>query len=71
MTLHAADGSSFEWQIAKSADGGFDASFHIERRINDQAYSESATLHALSRDTALGWLRAEAAIRGFDGRGVK
>jgi hypothetical protein len=70
MTLYTADGSSFSWQIAQ-AGGGFDATFRIERRIGDQAYSESDTLHALSRDTAVGWVRAEAAIRGFDGRSVK
>ena len=71
MTLYAADGSSFTWQIAQSAHGGFDASFRVERHVGDQAYSESNALHALSRDTALGWLRTEAAVRGFDGRGVK
>jgi hypothetical protein len=70
MTVFAADGSSFRWQIAKSADGGFDASFEIERRIDGQAYSESDRRHSLSRETALGWLRAEAAMRGFDGRSV-
>jgi hypothetical protein len=69
MILYAADGSSFRRQIAQSAHGGFDASFRIERRFGDQAYSESDTLHALSRDTAIGWLRTEAAVRGFDGRG--
>jgi len=71
MALYDADGSSFTWRIAQSAHGGFDASFRIERRFGDQAYSESDRLHALSRDTALGWLRTEAAVRGFDGRGVK
>jgi hypothetical protein len=71
MTLFAADGSSFSWRIAQSAYGGFDASFHIERRVGDQVYSESDTRHALSRDTAIGWLRAEAAVRGFDGRDVR
>jgi len=70
MTLYAADGSSFSWEIVKSAGGGFDASFRIERRADGEAYSEGDTLHALSRETALGWLRAEAATRGFDGRGV-
>ena len=70
MTVYAADGSSFRWQIAQSADGGFDASFEIERKINGQAYTESDRRHSLSRDTARGWLRAEAAMRGFDGRGV-
>jgi hypothetical protein len=70
MTLFAADGSSFRWQIAKSGDGGFDASFEIERKISGQAYSEGDRLHSLSRETALGWLRAQAAMRGFDGRGV-
>jgi hypothetical protein len=49
---------------------GFDASFRVERRVGDQGYSESETLRALSRDTALGWLRTEAAVRGFDGRGA-
>jgi len=54
MTLYAADGSSFSWEIVKSAGGGFDASFRIERRADGEAYSEGDTLHALSRETALG-----------------
>ncbi len=70
MTLQAADGSSFTWEIVRSAERGFDASFRIERRVSGQAYAESGALHALSRETAVGWLRAEAAIRGFDGRAV-
>jgi hypothetical protein len=71
MILNAADGSSFSWQIANSTHGGFDASSRIERRVGDHAYLESDILYALSRDTALGWLRAEAAVRGFDGRRVR
>jgi hypothetical protein len=71
MTLYAANGSSFSWEIVKSERGGFDVSFRIERRVGDQAYSESDTRHALSRDTAVGWLRAEAVVRGFDGRTVR
>jgi len=70
MTLYAADGSSFSWEIVTCASGGFDASFRIERRADGQPYWESDALHSLSRETALGWLRAEAATRGFDGRGV-
>jgi hypothetical protein len=50
MTLYAADGSSFSWQIAQSTHGGFDGSFRVERRVGDQAYSESDTHHALSRE---------------------
>ena len=71
MTLYAANRSSFSWQIANSAGGGFDASFHVERRVDGQPRSESGTLHVLSRDIALVWLCVEAAIRGFDGRGVR
>jgi hypothetical protein len=70
MILYAADGSSFMWQFGKSTHGGFDVSFRDERRVGDQAYSESDMLHALSRDTALGGLPTEAAVRGFDGRCV-
>ena len=47
MTLYAADGSTFSWQIDKSAAGGFDGSFRVERRVGDQAYSESDTHDAL------------------------
>src|SRR5262249_55741916 len=57
------------WQIAQSTHGGFDASFRIERRFGGQNYSENDSLHALSRDNALGGVRPEAAVRGFDGRG--
>jgi hypothetical protein len=71
MTLYAANRSSFTWQIAHSAGGGFDASFRVERRVDGQPRSESGTLHVLSRDIALVWLRVEATVRGFDGRGVK
>ena len=70
-TLHAANRSSFSWQIAPSSGGGFDASFRVERRVDGQARSESGTLHVLSEDIALVWLCVEAAIRGFDGRGVR
>jgi hypothetical protein len=69
--MYAADGSSFSWEIAKSTVGGFDASFRVERCVGDMAYTESVTHHSLSRETALGWLRAAAATRGFDGRSVK
>jgi hypothetical protein len=71
MTLYAADGSSFSWQVAKSAVRGFDATFRVERGVSAQRYTEADTRHTLSRDTAISWLRVEAAIRGFDGRGVK
>ncbi|HEV2545760.1 MAG TPA: hypothetical protein VGU20_00325 [Stellaceae bacterium] len=71
MTLYAANRSSFSWQIANSADGGFDVSFCVERRVDGQPYSDSGTLHVLSRDIALVWLRVEAVVRGFDGRGVR
>ena len=39
MISRAADGSSFRWQIAKSAHGGFDGN-PVARRVGDQAYSE-------------------------------
>src|SRR5262249_3715355 len=71
MTLYAADGSSFSWELVKSASGGFDASFRFERRVDGQPCSESGTLHLLSRDIALVWLRVQAVVRGFDGRGVR
>ena len=71
MILYAADGSSFTWEIAKSQARGFDAAFRIEQRVDGQSYSDSGTIHALSRDTAIGWLRVESAVRGFDGRSVK
>jgi hypothetical protein len=71
MTLYAADGSSFSWELAKSAVRGFDASFRAERCIGGEAYSESDSHHSLSRETALGWLRVEAAVRGFDARQIK
>lgn len=71
MTLHAPDGSSFSWQIVNSPSGGFDASFRIERRLGGQEYTESDTLHALSRETAVGWVRTKAAVRGFDARQIK
>jgi hypothetical protein len=71
MTLYAANRSSFSWQIADCAGGGFDAAFRVERRVNGQPCSESGTLHVLSRDIALLWLRVEAVVRGFDGRGVR
>jgi hypothetical protein len=69
MTLYAADGSSFSWELANVAIRGFDASFRAEPRIGREVYSERRALHSLSRDTALGWLRVEAALRGFDRRG--
>jgi hypothetical protein len=62
MTLYAADGSSFTWQIANAESGGFGANFRVERRIGDQAYSESDTYRALSRDTAVDWLRQSAGL---------
>ena len=71
MTLYAANGSSFSWQLAHSADGGFDASFCFERRVDGEPHSERGALHVLGGDIAQLWLRAEAAVRGFDGRGVK
>jgi hypothetical protein len=71
MTLYAANRSSFSWQIAHSVGGGFDASFRVERRVDGQPHSDSGTLHVLSRDIALLWLRVEAVVRGFDGRGVR
>jgi hypothetical protein len=70
VTLHAADGSSFICGIAKSAAGGFDAAFRIERQVKGQQYEEAGERHTLSRDSAVDWLRVEAAIRGFDGRRV-
>lgn len=70
MTLHAADGSSFSWEIAKSAAGGFDAAFRVERRLKGQRYEEADKRHTLSRDSAIDWLRVQAAIRGFDGCAV-
>jgi hypothetical protein len=70
VTLQAADGSSFSWEIAKSAAGGFDAAFRVERRVRGQQYEEADKRHTLSRDSAVDWLRVEAAIRGFDGRAV-
>jgi hypothetical protein len=51
--------------------GGFDASFRIERREGGQDYTESDTLHSLSRETAVGWIRSRAAVRGFDARQIK
>jgi hypothetical protein len=39
MISRAADGSSFRWQIAKSAHGGFDGN-PVAQRVGDQAYSE-------------------------------
>jgi hypothetical protein len=71
MTLYAPDGSSFSWQIVNSAAGGFDASFRIDRRLGGEEYTESDTLHALSRETAVGWVRTQAAVRGFDARQIK
>jgi hypothetical protein len=71
MTLHTADGSTFSWEIVNAALGGFDARFRVERNLGGQAYSEGDMRHTLSRETALGWLRAQAAIRGFDGREIK
>ena len=71
MTLYAANRSSFSWQIAHSAGGGFDASFCFERQVDGQPHSESGTLHVLRRDIALLWLRVEAVVRGFDGRRVR
>jgi hypothetical protein len=70
VTLQAADGSSFSWEIAKSSAGGFDAAFRVERRLKGQRYEEAGERHTLSRDGAVDWLRVEAAIRGFDGRAV-
>jgi len=60
-------GSSFSWQ-AKSTYGGFDAGFRGERRVGDQACSESDMLYsllALQRYTSLGWLRTEAAMHAL------
>jgi len=71
MALYAADGSSFSWQIANSAVGGFDAAFRVERKVGAQWFTEADKRHTLSRETAIGWLRSEAAIRGFDGRKIK
>jgi hypothetical protein len=41
MTLYAADGSSFSWEIANSAVGGFDATFRTEQSVSGEAYSEA------------------------------
>ncbi len=71
MTLRSVDGSSFSWQIANAAGGGFDASFRVERRAGAQHYTEADTRHTLSRETAVGWLRTEASIRGFDAREIR
>jgi hypothetical protein len=71
LILYAANRSSFSWQIAHSAGGGFDASFCFERRVDGQPYSECGTLHLLSRDIALLWLCVQAVMRGFDARGVR
>jgi hypothetical protein len=71
MTLQAANGSSFSWEIIKSAAGGFDAAFRVERLVQGQRYEEADKRHMLSRDSAVDWLRVEATIRGFDGRQVK
>jgi len=70
-TLQAAGGPSFSWEITNPAPGRFEATFRVERSVDGQAYSEGDTRHTLSRETALGWLRAQAAIRGFDGREIK
>jgi hypothetical protein len=71
VTLQAANGSSFSWEIIKSAAGGFDAAFRVERLVQGQRYEEADKRHMLSRDSAVDWLRVEATIRGFDGRQVK
>ena len=71
MPLYAADGSSFSWEIANSAVGGFDATFRSEQSVSGEAYSEGDMHHSLSRETAVGWLRVEAAVRGFDARPIK
>jgi hypothetical protein len=61
MTIFAADGSTFSWQIAGSSVGGFDARFRVDQR----GYGDTDARHLLSRETAVSWLRAEAAIRGL------
>jgi hypothetical protein len=71
VTLDAADGSSLSWEITKSAAGGFDAAYRVERLVQGQRYEEADQRHTLSRDSAVDWLRVEATIRGFDGRQVK
>ncbi len=68
--MNGADGSSFTWEIVSSA-GGFDASFRVERTVGGYRYTEAGDRHTLSRDSAVDWLRVEAATRGFDGREVK
>ncbi len=70
MTAYGADGSSFSWQIVRSP-GGFDANFHVERAVGGYRYTEAGERHTLSRESAVDWLRVQAAMRGFDGREVK
>ena len=71
MRMLAKDGSELTWQIEGSALAGFDAEYRIHRKLGGVSFSEADKRHFYSREPAVGWLRAEAAIRGFDGRGIR
>jgi hypothetical protein len=61
MTVYGADGGSFAWEIVRSA-GGY-AGFTVERMVGGYRYTEAGERHTLSRDSAVDWLRVEAANR--------
>jgi hypothetical protein len=71
MPILAQDGLELAWEINRSARGGFDAEYCVHRRVSSVTYTETDMRHFHSRETAVGWLRAEVAIRGFDGRGIR
>jgi hypothetical protein len=71
MRMLAQDGSELTWQIDGSARGGFDAEYRVLRRVSDVTFTEADKRHFYSREPAVGWLRAEVAIRGFDGREIR
>jgi hypothetical protein len=71
MRILAQDGSELTWQIERSARGGFDGEYRVHRRVSGVTYTETDTRHFHSRETAVGWLPSEVAIRGFDGREIR
>ena len=70
MRMVAQDGSELTWLIEGSPLAGFDAEYRVLRRVGNVTFTEADKRHFYSREPAVGWLRTEVAIRGFDGREI-
>jgi len=71
MRILTQDGSELTWQIEGSGASGFDAQFRLIRRVSGVPFTEGDKRHFYSREPAVGWLRTEIAIRGFDVREIR